>query len=54
MTAALSATDYYAVWAEKLDIKPSDLIKLLLDKSPSERDIFDKHNLLGSERSSIN
>ena len=54
VTAALSATDYYAVWAEKLDIKPSDLIKLLLDKSPSERDIFDKHNLLGSERSSKN
>jgi len=53
VTAALSATDYYAVWAEKLDIKPSELMKLLMDKSPSERDIFDKRNLLGSEQSSV-
>jgi 4-hydroxy 2-oxovalerate aldolase len=48
VTSALSATDYYAVWSEKLDIKPSELAAILRTKSSSERDIFNKELLIGS------
>lgn len=42
ISSALSATDYYAVWSEKLDIKPSKLAEILSSKTPTERDIFNK------------
>lgn len=46
VTSALSATDYYAVWSEKLGMKPSDLALILEDKTSTERDIFNKDLLV--------
>jgi 4-hydroxy 2-oxovalerate aldolase len=41
ITAALSATDYYAVEAAKRNIKPSALANILSKQDSSSRDIFD-------------
>jgi 4-hydroxy 2-oxovalerate aldolase len=41
ITAKLSATDYYAVQALEIGVKPSDLAKALRKRNSSERDIFD-------------
>jgi 4-hydroxy 2-oxovalerate aldolase len=49
ISAAYSATDYYAVWSERLNIKPSALARILSEKTSSERDIFDKDILLGEQ-----
>jgi len=46
VTSALSATDYYAVWSEKLGMKPSELAEVLASKTSSERDIFNKELLM--------
>lgn len=45
VTAKFSATDYYAVWAEKMSIPPSKLADLLSGLTSTERDIFDKSHL---------
>lgn len=47
ITAALSATDYYAVTADKLGVAPSRLANILADQSSSTRDIFDASILEG-------
>lgn len=41
ITAALSATDYYAVSADKLGVSPSKLANILANQNSSTRDIFD-------------
>lgn len=50
VTSALSATDYYAVYAKNLGIKSSALFDLLKAKTSSERDIFDESILIESKQ----
>jgi len=46
ITSALSATDYYATNSEKMGLKPSELANILVDKSSTQRDVFDKDILM--------
>jgi len=50
ITAALSSTDYYATKCDELGIAPSQLARVLMDKTSSERDIFDASLLTGSKK----
>lgn len=46
ITAALSATDYYALEASKKKMNPSDLAKILSAQTSTTRDVFDS-SILG-------